>query len=278
MPNVSFDLWTDLFLQPASSKYDLEYDIAANPKWSNIDPFEQTNKRGYNSTRTDYSSAICNDVESECSGLFMDSFDSASTDVDLSSLVMNETSKKITNVRKNDEVKGKYERLDPTDTILVDIPVDSKFFVIKSFNTTNVSLAFRHEVWSSTKKGNVRLDKEYRALTHGSRIFLLFSVNKSGRFCGIAEMISPIIEGDSRAQIWETHTSSYKFPNLFKIKWWYIKDVQVKCFNHLRWKVDSQDSPLQTLGHCRDTEQVPYSIGHLILQIFSKAQSYSSLM
>ncbi len=93
--------------------------------------------------------------------------------------------------------------LDPSDFI---IPPSSRFFVIKSYNESDVQSSFIHSVWSSTDLGNKRLNKAFKELHESSyykflkshpelninlpKILLFFSVNSSGHFCGIAEMTS----------------------------------------------------------------------------------------
>jgi hypothetical protein len=72
-------------------------------------------------------------------------------------------------------------------------PPAAKFFVIKSYSEDDVHKSIKYGVWASTPNGNKRLQGAYReaqAEEPQSRVFLLYSVNASGQFCGVAEMVS----------------------------------------------------------------------------------------
>jgi hypothetical protein len=72
-------------------------------------------------------------------------------------------------------------------------PPAAKFFVIKSYSEDDVHKSIKYGVWASTPNGNKRLQGAYReaqAEELRSRVFLLYSVNASGQFCGVAEMVS----------------------------------------------------------------------------------------
>ena len=70
---------------------------------------------------------------------------------------------------------------------------NARFFVIKSFNEENIFRALIHSIWSSTPDHNKKLNEAYKdATTRNYPIILFFSVNSSSRFCGCAQMISPV--------------------------------------------------------------------------------------
>ncbi|KAG1371399.1 YTH domain-containing protein ECT4 [Cocos nucifera] len=71
--------------------------------------------------------------------------------------------------------------------------------VIKSYSEDDVHKSTKYNVWSSTPNGNKRLDGAYEDAQRISAgkpgkcpVFLFFSVNASGQFCGVAEMIGPV--------------------------------------------------------------------------------------
>jgi hypothetical protein len=64
--------------------------------------------------------------------------------------------------------------------------------VIKSYTEDDVHKSLKYEIWSSTEPGNKRLDKAFKECGGRGPIFLFFSVNASGHFCGIAEMLTPV--------------------------------------------------------------------------------------
>ena len=67
-------------------------------------------------------------------------------------------------------------------------PASARFFVIKSFTEDDVFKSIKFEIWSSTPLGNNRLDKAHKESNAQGPIYLFFSVNASGHFCGVAEM------------------------------------------------------------------------------------------
>ncbi|KAK1294020.1 hypothetical protein QJS10_CPA16g01718 [Acorus calamus] len=76
---------------------------------------------------------------------------------------------------------------------------NAKFFVIKSYSEDDVHKSIKYNVWSSTPSGNRKLASAYEdahQISAGNPkdcpIFLFFSVNASGQFCGVAEMVGPV--------------------------------------------------------------------------------------
>ncbi|KAI4999720.1 hypothetical protein ZWY2020_004309 [Hordeum vulgare] len=73
------------------------------------------------------------------------------------------------------------------------------FFVIKSYSEDDIHKSIKYNVWASTPNGNKRLDNAYkiaqeRMAGKGTKcpVFLFFSVNASGQFCGVAEMLGRV--------------------------------------------------------------------------------------
>ena len=92
----------------------------------------------------------------------------------------------------------------PPDFPYMNQPPGTRYFVIKSFTEDDVQKSLKHEIWASTEKGNARLDRAFRETKglrpgnddqgngNGPPIYLFYSVNASGHFCGMAEMISTL--------------------------------------------------------------------------------------
>lgn len=68
---------------------------------------------------------------------------------------------------------------------------DARFFVIKSYSEDDIHRSIKYSVWTSTEHGNKRLDTAYRE-QRGKPVYLFFSVNGSGHFCGCARMCSDV--------------------------------------------------------------------------------------
>ena len=71
-------------------------------------------------------------------------------------------------------------------------PQFARYFVIKSYTEDDVHKSLKYEIWSSTDPGNKRLDKAFKDTGGRGPIYLFFSVNASGHFCGMAEMLTPV--------------------------------------------------------------------------------------
>jgi hypothetical protein len=111
-------------------------------------------------------------------------------------------------------------------------PKNARFFVIKSFSEDDIHRSIKYEIWCSTDHGNKRLDSAYRSLNNKGPIYLLFSVNGSGHFCGVAEMLSPV-DYNSSGSVWVQD----KFKGQFKVKWIYVKDVPNGQLRHIRDRI-----------------------------------------
>ncbi|KAL0426716.1 UNVERIFIED_CONTAM: YTH domain-containing protein ECT2 [Sesamum latifolium] len=89
----------------------------------------------------------------------------------------------------------------------------AKFFVIKSFSEDNIHRSIKYSIWASTPLGNRKLDAAYREAKEMKGIcpvFLFFSVNASGQFCGVAEMVGPV-DFDNNADYWQQDRWSGSF-------------------------------------------------------------------
>lgn len=104
----------------------------------------------------------------------------------------------------------------------------ARFFVIKSYSEDDVhkvpfirryaslhslSQAVKYNIWTSTDAGNKRLDRAFSE-QNGKPIYLFFSVNASGKFCGVAEMTSAI-DHTAKSNVWN---QSGKWNGQFSIR------------------------------------------------------------
>ncbi|XP_012084160.1 YTH domain-containing protein ECT4 isoform X2 [Jatropha curcas] len=154
--------------------------------------------------------------------------------------------------------------------------VDAKFFVIKSYSEDDVHKSIKYNVWSSTPHGNKKLQSAYEdaqkiaAEKHTPcPIFLFFSVNASGQFCGVAEMIGPV-DFHNDMEFWQQDKWSGSFP----VKWQIIKDVQNSSFRHIILE-NNENKPVT---NSRDTQEIMYKQGLEMLKIFKNHTSKTSLL
>ncbi|CAH8366101.1 unnamed protein product [Eruca vesicaria subsp. sativa] len=149
---------------------------------------------------------------------------------------------------------------------------NAKFFIVKSFSEDNVHRSIKYNVWASTPHGNRKLDTAYRdAEKMGGKcpIFLFFSVNASGQFCGVAEMVGPV-DFEKDAGYWQQDRWSGQFP----VKWHILKDVPNNRFSHILL----QNNDNKPVTHSRDSQEVKLRQGVEMLRIFKEYEAHTSIL
>uniref|UniRef100_A0A0D9V0E1 YTH domain-containing family protein n=1 Tax=Leersia perrieri TaxID=77586 RepID=A0A0D9V0E1_9ORYZ len=146
----------------------------------------------------------------------------------------------------------------------VDYPF-AKFFVIKSIGEDDVHKSIKYGVWSSSSSGNSKLDSAFRDADRIAKrnstkcpVFLFFSVNGSGHFCGMAEMVGPV-DFHKDMDFW----CQDKWTGSFPIRWHIIKDVPNYTLQHILL----QNNENKPVTHSRDTQEIPYVPGISMLKI-----------
>ncbi|EPS63062.1 hypothetical protein M569_11723, partial [Genlisea aurea] len=139
---------------------------------------------------------------------------------------------------------------------------DAKFFVIKSYSEDDVHKSIKYSIWSSTDNGNRRLDAAYQEAQQksgGCPVFLFFSVNTSGQFVGVAEMIGPV-DFNKNVEYWQQD----KWIGCFPVKWHIVKDVPNGLLKHITLE-NNENKPVT---NSRDTQEVKLEQGLKVLKIF----------
>lgn len=138
-------------------------------------------------------------------------------------------------------------------------PKGTRFFVIKSYSEDDVHRSIKYEIWCSTEHGNKRLDDAFndQKIVNGA-VYLFFSVNGSGHFCGVARMVSAVDYGAS-SSVW----AQDKWKGQFRVRWIYVKDVPNSQLRHIRLE-NNENKPVT---NSRDTQEVPYDKGVNVLKI-----------
>lgn len=149
---------------------------------------------------------------------------------------------------------------------------NAKFFIIKSYSEDNVHKSIKYGVWASTPNGNKKLDAAYHEAKEKEEpcpIFLLFSVNASAQFCGVAEMVGPV-DFDKSVDYWLQD----KWSGQFSVKWHLIKDVPNSLFRHIL--LENNDN--KPVTNSRDTQEVELEQGVEMLNIFKQYETHSSIL
>jgi hypothetical protein len=138
-------------------------------------------------------------------------------------------------------------------------PKAARFFVIKSYSADDIHKAIKYNVWASTEHGNRRLDQAYKE-SGKDPIYLFFSVNASGCFCGMAKMESPV-DYSKTFNLWG---QGDKWTGQFALKWIFIKNLPNKKVRHIRLS-NNQNKPVT---NSRDTQEILAEPGKQVLKIY----------
>lgn len=147
--------------------------------------------------------------------------------------------------------------IDPSSYNLAEFPdkyPTARFFVIKSYSEDDVHKSIKYNMWSSTPSGNKRLDVAYdgaKKISESKKmlcpVFLFFSVNASGQFCGVSEMKGPV-DFHKDMDFWQQDKWSGSFP----VKWHIVKDVANSNFRH----IILENNENKSVTNSRDTQEV----------------------
>ena len=165
-------------------------------------------------------------------------------------------------------------------------PKQARFFVIKSYSEDDIHRSIKYGIWCSTEHGNRRLDQAFSRGLNNSRdrqlqaespddtqirvpVYLFFSVNGSGHFCGMAQMLSRV-DYNSKASIWSQQD---KWRGCFQVKWIYVKDIPNSILRNIRLE-NNENKPVT---NSRDTQEIPFEKGKQVLKIFHTFNHTSSI-
>jgi len=147
-------------------------------------------------------------------------------------------------------------------------PKGARFFIIKSYAEDDIHRSIKYGIWCSTEYGNKRLDAAYREREGKGPIYLFFSVNGSGHFCGIAQMTSAV-DHQSSANVW----AQDKWKGQFTVNWIYVKDVPNSQLRHIRLE-NNEGKPVT---NSRDTQEVPPEKGCQVLRVIHQYRNTTSI-
>ena len=147
-------------------------------------------------------------------------------------------------------------------------PKGARYFIIKSYSEDDIHRSIKYSIWCSTEHGNKRLDASFREREGKGPVYLYYSVNGSGHFCGMAQMMSPV-DYNSTSSVW----AQDKWKGRFEVKWIYVKDVPNKELRHI--KLENNDN--KPVTNSRDTQEVPPEKGKQVLKIIHNFEHTTSI-
>ena len=157
--------------------------------------------------------------------------------------------------------------------LIEQINSNCKFFVIKSFSEEDVHKSIKYNVWSSSKDGNLTLSNAFRMTEENKgNVYLFYSCNGSGRYCGVARMKSPCDENKTFG-LW---TQDGKWPGLFDVEWLLIKDVPFKEFRNVI--ITMKDGEVKPISNSRDTQEIPFEQAKIVIQKIVEYQNTNTIL
>jgi hypothetical protein len=147
-------------------------------------------------------------------------------------------------------------------------PVGARFFVVKSYSEDDIHRSIKYEIWCSTEHGNKRLDSAFREREGKGPIYLFYSVNGSGHFCGMAQMLSGV-DYSTTSKVW----AQDKWKGKFQVRWIYVKDVPNQQLRHIKLE-NNENKPVT---NSRDTQEVPHEKGKMVLKILVSYKHATSI-
>jgi len=147
-------------------------------------------------------------------------------------------------------------------------PTSARFFVIKSYSEDDIHRSIKYGIWCSTEYGNKRLDAAFQEREGIGPVYLFFSVNGSGHFCGMAEMTSAV-DYQTSPGVW----AQDKWKGQFKVRWIYVKDVPNSQLRHIRLE-NNENKPVT---NSRDTQEVLPDKGILVLNVIHHYRHTTSI-
>lgn len=144
---------------------------------------------------------------------------------------------------------------------------ETRFFVIKSNNAENVTLAKGKGVWSTLPQNEANLNQAFK---ESRNVILIFSVKESGKFAGFARMV-----GESRRDVpaisWvlPAGLSAKALGGVIQIEWICKKELSFTCTAHL-YNPWNEGKPVK-IG--RDGQEIEPKVGAELCRLFPEDES-----
>ncbi|GME88977.1 unnamed protein product [[Candida] boidinii] len=178
---------------------------------------------------------------------------------------------------------NKHDTFETLTDKKLNVASNSKFFIIKTPNISDIQISYLHNTWTSTSRGNKILNNAYLKAnsntnkgsmdseTEKVKIYLIFSYIQTDCFCGVAEMTSAV-NFDTLNPIWQ---NSQKYGG-FDIKWLTIKDIPFEEFKCIILKYPEGDYKCVT--YSRDSQELSFPVGKRVIDIFNCYLSTASFL
>ncbi|XP_061656646.1 YTH domain-containing protein 1 isoform X2 [Syngnathoides biaculeatus] len=168
--------------------------------------------------------------------------------------------------KKREKLSSSVRAVNPTSNLRY-ILRESRYFVIKSNNHENVSLAKAKGVWSTLPVNEKKLNAAFRS---ARSVILVFSVRESGKFQGFARLASESLHGGSPIHwVLPAGMNAKMLGGVFKIDWLCRRELPFTKTAHLSnpW---NEHKPVK-IG--RDGQEIQPDVGAQLCALFPLDES-----
>ncbi|XP_061655203.1 YTH domain-containing protein 1 isoform X1 [Phyllopteryx taeniolatus] len=168
--------------------------------------------------------------------------------------------------KKREKLSSSVRAVNPTSNLRY-ILRESRYFVIKSNNHENVSLAKAKGVWSTLPVNEKKLNAAFRS---ARSVILVFSVRESGKFQGFARLASESLHGGSPIHwVLPAGMNTKMLGGVFKIDWLCRRELPFTKTAHLSnpW---NEHKPVK-IG--RDGQEIQPDVGAQLCALFPLDES-----
>ena len=144
----------------------------------------------------------------------------------------------------------------------------SKFIIIKSIDEDSIIKSIKFSLWSSTQKGNQKINKIFK--DSNQNLLMFFSINNSGRFLGVAKVVKELDTGLNL----ENTGYKDKWRGFFRIQWLIIKNIDNGLIKSIINKLNEGKSVVSS----KDSQEVDHDAGIDMLTAFNTAEYDGSIV
>jgi len=178
-----------------------------------------------------------------------------------------EKSSKITDLESGGTEKKKKGKKYDYATKLNYLFRDARFFLVKSNNAENVSLAKAKSVWSTPPQNEAKFNQ---AFAESRNVILIFSVKESGKFCGLARLGTESRRDGTKVNwVLPPGLSARALGGVFKIDWVCKGDLNFNKVQHL-YNPWNEGKPVK-IG--RDGQEIQPKVGEELGRLFTEDKS-----
>ncbi|GAV05251.1 hypothetical protein RvY_15414 [Ramazzottius varieornatus] len=145
---------------------------------------------------------------------------------------------------------------------------NARFFVLKPGSEQEIFESVLSSTWSSSSYGNEVLGTAYNS-QKGASLFLFFSINGSGHFCGMAEIVSPLCYTATNDPF-----AGERKRCQFKIKWIFIKDIPNASLRH----ITIESNGIKSVVNSKDATEVSPTEAAKMAKVFQSCASHTSVL